>query len=207
MLGRIERIYSHIRLVARKLLSLARPPIDDRRVTAIIEALTEKTYVHGHGIGRQEANEIGLNVEMLDGQVAKSVWELYTKYEELLKLSGSHDPRAYFEETGPDTYEEKNGFFACIESPKLLHAFKGNFRLQRIRRIPPNPTININLNLQLPANLQSQQLPQQLQQLLNQLLQQAGQQIQQLVQQQIAQQSPIERIEGGIIGGKWEAIS
>lgn len=207
LLGRIERIYSHIRLVARKLLSLARPPIDDRRVTAIIEALTEKTYVHGHGIGRQEANEIGLNVEMLDGQVAKSVWELYTKYEELLKLSGSHDPRAYFEETGPDTYEEKNGFFACIESPKLLHAFKGNFRLQRIRRIPPNPTININLNLQLPANLQSQQLPQQLQQLLNQLLQQAGQQIQQLVQQQIAQQSPIERIEGGIIGGKWEAIS
>lgn len=56
LLGRIERVYSHIRLVARKLLSLARPPIDDRRVTAIIEQLTEKTYVHGHG-NRQTRSE------------------------------------------------------------------------------------------------------------------------------------------------------
>lgn len=206
LLGRIERIYSHIRLVARKLLSLARPPIDDRRVTAIIEALTEKTYVHGHGIGRQEAKEIGLNVEMLDGQIAELAWKLYTEYEGFLRLSGSHDPRAYLADSGPDSYEEKDQVFACIESLKLLHAFNGSFRLQRIRRVPPNPTININLNLQLPPNLQAQQLPQQLQQLITQLLQQAGQQIQQMVVQQIVQQSPVERIEGGIVGGKWELL-
>lgn len=192
--------------MARKLLSLARPPIDDRRVTAIVEALTEKTYVHGHGIGRQEAKEIGLNVEMLDGQIAKWAWELYTEYEAFLKLSGSHDPRAYLADPGPDSYEEKDQVFACIESLKLLHVFNGSFRLQRIRRVPPNPTININLNLQLPPNLQAQQLPQQVQQLITQLLQQAVQQIQQMVVQQIAQQSPVERIEGGIVGGKWELV-
>jgi len=206
LLGRIERVYSHIRLVARKLLSLARPPIDDRRVTAIIEQLTEKTYVHGHGIGRQEAKEIGLNVEMLDGKLANFVWGLYTQYESFLKLPGSQDPRVYFTDSGPDIYEEKDQLFACIESSQLLHAFKGDFRLNRIRKIPSNPTINLNLNLQLPQNLQAQQLPQQAQQLLNQLLQQAGQQIQQMVMQQIAQQSPVERIEGGIVGGKWEVI-
>lgn len=206
LLGRIERIYSHIRLVARKLLSLARPPIDDRRVTAIIEALTEKTYVHGHGIGRQEAKEIGLNVESLDGQMAELAWQLYTEYEELLRLLGSHDPRAYLPEPGPDSYEEKDQVFACIESVKLLHVFNGSFRLQRIRRVPPNPNININLNLQLPPNLQAQQLPQQVQQLITQLLQQAGQQIQQMVMQQMAQQSPVERIDAGIVGGKWQVV-
>jgi hypothetical protein len=206
LLGRIERVYSHIRLVARKLLSLARPPIDDRRVTAIIEALTEKTYVHGHGIGRQEANEIGLNVEVLNGNIATLIWQLYLEYEGLLKLLGSHDPKFHFTDTGPDLYEETDQVFACIESLSMVHGFKGNFRLNRVRRIPPNPTININLNLQLPPNLQAGQLPAQTQQLLNQLLQQAAQQINQLVSQQIAQQSPVDRIEGGIVGGRWEII-
>jgi Serine dehydrogenase proteinase len=49
LLGRVERVYSHIRLVARKLLSLCQPPMEDTRVTAVIEALTEKSYAHGHG--------------------------------------------------------------------------------------------------------------------------------------------------------------
>lgn len=206
VLGSVERTYSHIRLVARKLLSLARPPIDDKRVTAIIETLTEKTYAHGHGIGRQEAQEIGLSVEMLEGGIADSVWNLYLEYETLLKMAGSHDPQAYFPLSGPDLYEEKGGVFACIESAQMLHAFKGDFRLTRVRRIPPNPTINVNVNLQLPPNLPPQQLPQQLQQVLSQEVQRAAQQIQQLVQQQIAQQSPIEKIDAAIVGGKWEVI-
>jgi len=46
LLGRMERIYAHIRLVARKLLSLCQPPLDDRSISAIVEALTERTYVH-----------------------------------------------------------------------------------------------------------------------------------------------------------------
>lgn len=85
LLGRIERIYNHIRLVARKLLALCQPPMEDTRVTAIVEALTEKTYVHGHGIGRKEAKLIGLQVEYMDGEVADAVWNLFKDYEEALQ--------------------------------------------------------------------------------------------------------------------------
>lgn len=206
VLGSVERTYSHIRLVARKLLSLAHPPIDDKRVTAIIETLTEKTYAHGHGIGKQEAQEIGLTVEMLEGDVAENVWNLYVEYETMLKMAGSLDPQAYFSDGAPDLYEEKAQVFACIESTQMLHGFKGDFRVTRVRRVPPNPTINVNVNLQLPPNLPPEQLPPQLQALFNQEVQRAAQQIQQLVQQQIVQQSPIERCDAAIVGGKWEAI-
>ncbi|MEM3382298.1 MAG: hypothetical protein QXE05_00915 [Nitrososphaeria archaeon] len=205
-LGRIERVYSHIRLVARKLLSLCRPPLDERKITTIVESLTEKTYAHGHGIGRKEAKEIGLPVEYLDEEKEKDVWELYKKYEEWLKLRSISDPRAYFTDTESDTYTEKEIPFACIESSKLLHTFIGDFQLQRIRKIPPQPVINVNLNVSLPPNILPAQIPQQVHLILQQLLQQASQQIQQMVAQEIARQSPVERIEGGIVGGDWKLV-
>ena len=48
ILGSIQRMHSHIRLIGRKLLSLHKPPMEEGRITSIVQALTEKMYAHGH---------------------------------------------------------------------------------------------------------------------------------------------------------------
>lgn len=206
LLGRIERIYSHIRLVARKLLALCKPPLDDNTVTRIVEALTEKTYVHGHGIGRTEAKELGLRVESLNGAVKEFVWSLVLDYELEMKLLTTRDANGYFTDGGPDEYVESDAVAAAIESLKVLHLFKGALRLRRVRRVPQQPVININLNPQLPPGVQASQLPPALIQALQQMLGQASQQLQQMVQQEIARQSPVEGITGGLVGANWQRI-
>jgi hypothetical protein len=202
LLGRIERVYSHIRLVSRKLLDLCKPAMEDRVITSVIQALTEKTYVHNHGIGREEAKQIGMQVGFIDGETEDKVWELFCDYEDALHLSETHDVESLIPE-GSDVYQEPNAVSAYIESSGLSCGFSGAIQVRRIRRIPAQPTININLQLQVPPGVNPAQLPQNAQAALQQLLTQGSQQIQQMVVQEITRQSPVERIEAKMVGGKW----
>lgn len=206
LLGRLERTYSHIRLVARKLLSLVRPPLDDPTVSAIVEALTEKTYAHGHGIGRKEARHLGLRVEELEGTVADIVWTLYLDYEASLRLADSGDPTTFFTDTGPDTLRQDNYEVAYVESEHALHAFSGSLEARRVRRIPQQLSLNLNLGLQLPPGIQPQDLPQQAQQVLQQIVQGAAPALQQAVNEEIRRQAPVERIEANLRDGRWRAL-
>jgi len=206
LLGRLERIYSHIRLVARNLLALHKPPFDDRQVTAITEALTERIYVHGHGIGRKEAREIGLDVAFLDEKQEAPIWALYQFYEEVFRLRESEDVDSYFP-AGSDSYERPETPVACIESAGQLHAFTGTLRAQRLRRVPPNPTINVNLAVNFPPNIQPGQLPPTIQQAIQQLLQQAVQQVNTLVAQELQRQSPVVGISARLSGGTWRKLA
>jgi len=206
LLGRLERVYSHIRLVARNLLSLHRPPFDDRHISVITEALTEKMYVHGHGIGRREASQVGLDVRELTEGEEEPIWALYQAYETIFRLRESRDIEGYFP-TAADTYELPDAAIACVESTAALDAFIGTVRTQRIRRIPPNPTVNVNLSINFPANVQPQQLPQAIQQLVQQALQQAGQQINTLVAQELQKQAPIIGMSASLVGGAWKKIA
>jgi len=204
LLGRIERVSSHIRLVARNLLALHKPPLDDRQISAIAEALIEKIYVHGHGIGRNEAKQIGLDVEKADGQLGDSMWDLYELYEEPMRLRETREVESYFGTS--DVYEKDDQAVASIESTTMLHAFVGKARAQRIRRIPPQPTLNINLALNIPGNVNPQQLPAAVTQAIQQLLQNAAQQLQTLVAQELARQSPVAGITGSLLGAVWKRL-
>lgn len=206
LLGRIERISSHIRLVARNLLALHKPPLDDRQISAIAEALIEKIYVHGHGIGRREAAQIGLDVECADGELAEAMWALYELYEEPFRLRDPRDVESYFAGAN-DLYERENTVVACIESEKQLHGCVGKARAQRIRRIPPQPVINVNLAINFPPNIQPQQLPQAVSQAIQQMLQNAAQQLQGVVTQELARQSPVIGVASSLVGGKWSKLS
>lgn len=207
LLGRIERIYNHIRLVARKLLALSHPPLEDAKVDTIVETLTEKTYVHGHGIGRKEAKDIGLRIEELTAEEEALVWALYLDFEETLNLGTSMDPNQYFTKTGPDFYEESKVQTAYIESANLCHAFVGDFHLERHRKVPPNPALNLNLNLSLPPGLDPAQLPGDVQGALQQIMQMIQQQLPAMIAGEIARQSPIEGIGGGLRGGRWMPLT
>lgn len=203
LLGRMERIYSHIRLVARKLLALTQPPMPDSAVSAIVEALTEKMFAHGHGIGVAEAQSIGLNAKEMDGDLDRLVWDLYLDYESTLSLDTNPDPRTYFPDDDTNVYFERDATGVCVESLGLLHVFKGDIRFERVRKMPGQLTINLNFPINLPPTVSPQQLPQQLQAAIQQILQQATQQLHNMVQQEVARQAPVERIGHGWFGGTW----
>lgn len=85
LLGRAYRSYIKARDDATKLLRLHLT--DQKKIRNIAEYLVEKLYAHDHIINRREAKEdIGLNVFFVDGELEKKMWELYLKYEDMLKL-------------------------------------------------------------------------------------------------------------------------
>ena len=200
-LGSVNRQHHHIRLVVRKLLTSRREKLDEEKISTIIETLTEKIYSHGHAIGRREAKDIGLPVEYPDNDLENLMWELYLRYEEFLKLREPIHPEIILKDE--DKHQIEDMPIAIIESVKKLHIFKTNIELKKKRNIPPNPQININIGLQLPPGVSPQQIPQQVQQILNQLLNQISQMIPNIVHQEIVRQSPVIRIEGRVLGGKW----
>lgn len=201
LLGRIDRIYSHSRLVARKLLSLHKPALDDTRVSAIVDALTEKSYSHGHAIGRNEAKQIGLDVEELPADVDDLCWRLLEHYAEKARLRETPDASVFFPNQTANQHRMAQTVGA-IESEALLHTFAGELVLQRIRSMPPQLNISIQMPIQL-GNVPPANLPAAVQQALQQLLQQGAQQLQAQIEQQIAAQAPVQGLQARLVGGKW----
>lgn len=203
-LGSVNRQYSHIRLVARKLLASRRDKLDEDRMGTIIEALTEKMYSHGHAIGRKEATELGLPVEKPQRNLEHLVWKLYKDYEGLFDLTSPIDPEELLRNSGKDEHTEHNLRVAAIESSSKLNIFDLSFAVRQRRQIPANPQINLNLNVGLPPGLDPTKPPQDFQQVMQRLLQQISSELPKMIQQEIARQSPVVGIEVRHYGGKWK---
>jgi len=203
-LGSVNRQYSHIRLVARKLLTSRKEKIEEGRIGTIIEALTEKMYSHGHAIGRMEATELGLPVDKPDDSLETLIWTLYQEYERLLQLVEPIDPEELLTRENKEEHTLDNIPLAVIETIPKVDIFELNSVFRRKRQVPPNPQININMNLGLPPGIDPTKLPQNFQQVVQQLIGQIAQAIPQMVQQEIVRQSPIVGIEGRTFGGKWK---
>jgi len=201
-LGSVNRQNSHIRLVARKLLTSRKEKLDEARITSIIETLTEKIYSHGHAIGRKEAQEIGLPIEITDDQLENAIWKLYLEYEKLLKLNEPIDPLVTL--AGKEEEHLREMPIAIIESENKSHIFNSQIHIKRRRQVPPNPQININMGLNLPPNIRPEDIPQMSQQILQQMINQLAQEIQKLVQQEIIKQSPEVGIDIKSYGGRWQ---
>lgn len=202
-LGGVNRQYSHIRLVARKLLTSRREKIEESKIVTIIEALTEKMYSHGHAIGRKEADETGLPIDMPDDRLETLMWALYKEYETMLQLNEPVDAEELLIRENKDEHTEERIPIAVIESLPKLHVFDSNYVFRRNRQVPPNPQININLNLGLPPGVDPAKLPKDFQQIVQKLMSQITQALPQIVHQEIVRQSPIVGIQTKHYGGRW----
>jgi len=201
-LGSVNRQNSHIRLVARKLLTYKREKPEEARINSIIETLTEKIYSHGHAIGRKEAQEIGLPVEIPSNELEETIWKLYLEYEKILKLDEPIDPLLIL--VGKEEAHLDGVPIALIESEEKLHVFRVQMDFKRKRQIPSNPQINLNIGLSLPPNIRPEDIPTNIQQILQQMINQIAQRLPQLVQQEIIRQSPEIGVDVRVYGGKWE---
>lgn len=211
LLGRMERISSHIRLVARKLLSLSKPPIAESSMGTIVETLVQKMYAHGHGIGIVEAKTIGLNAVSMPPELEQLCWKLYLEYEEALNLKSNPDPRSYFPNDVDNVHIERDAVGLLLETTQSSYALMGDVRLERVRKLPPQVNLNFNFPFTLPPGTQiNQQTPQELQAMIQQIIQaviqQAGQQLPLMIQAEMAKQAPVEGVQHGWYGANWRKI-
>jgi hypothetical protein len=93
-LGNVNRIHNLIRMLAKSLLRSHKKRMDDNEIATIVDYFTEKLYSHQYFIGRREAREdLGLkNVVNADGDLAKSMAELYEEYKAQMGLGASWNP-------------------------------------------------------------------------------------------------------------------
>lgn len=202
VLGSIYRTHSHIRIVASKLLTCHTKRLDKKRVGSIIDALAQKTYSHGHAIGRKEAEDLGLPVKRPNQHLEDDMWKLMEEYETVMDILNPVDVKELLE---PDLDDfETTILMAMIESSSANWAFRGKLKLRRLRQSPGQVNININLGLSAPAGVDPSTLPQEA---INQLAEQIRSGVPQMVQDQVKKQSPTLKIEGGIQGGRWVNVT
>lgn len=192
-LGQVNRVHFHIRAVARKMLSQVKPALTTTKIQEIIETLTERTFMHGHSIGRHEAKQIGLQVEDMDKELEKLCWDLFLQYEKDLQLNSFTNPGAYFDNEHEDEYTEENAVIACIESVSKCHEYSGPLRLKKIRQLPPQ--LNIKTPIQLPPNILTQNTSEKIQEMLQQFQQNVTTQIENMIADQLRKSMPVVRID------------
>lgn len=199
-LGSMYRIHSHIRSIARKLITSQHQPPDEQSINSIIETLAEKTYFHGHAIGRNEAKSMGLNVHNAPERLDNLLWELFEEYELLMKLNEPLDPRIVIP-TDQEEYTE-DLILGIIESEVRTDLFSGNYKVKKVRQLPPQ--LNLSLNLQFPPSITQDTLPQQLNELLQAFIQQLQSQVQTILQNELNKQAPVKGIQGDLLNASWK---
>ncbi len=95
-LGNVNRIHNLIRMLAKSLLRSHKKRMTDNEIATIVDYFTEKLYSHQYFIGRREAREdLGLkNVINADGELAKSMADLYEEYKIQMGLGASWNAEA-----------------------------------------------------------------------------------------------------------------
>lgn len=201
VLGNIYRTHSHIRMVARKMLGSHGSRMEDQRANLIVDALAEKTYLHGHAIGRTEGEELGLPVDTPQQEVEDLMWSLFELYEEALEMRRPLDPESLLGNN--DEYSSRT-MIAMLESQDLTWAYRGELKVRRIRQTPGQISINLNLNVGLPAGLDPANVPQEI---VNNLMKQIQNDVPRIVNEQARRQSPVLRIEGAMRSGYWQDVT
>lgn len=202
-LGTVNRQYSHIRLVARKLLNLRSSQMDGEKIESVIDTLIEKMYSHGHAIGRREAAELGLPIKDASPEEEIAMWNLYRDFEEWFLPGEVLDAEVILGTANQDEVTHSDLPMAAIESRDRLDVFEMNVVYRRKRQVPPNPQINVNLNLALPPTLGATNIPPQVQQILQNLVNQVSQAVPALVHNEIVRQSRVVAYELHPFGGRW----
>jgi len=203
-LGSVNRQYSHIRLLARKLLASRKKKTEEDRLSTIIEAFTEKMYSHGHAIGRKEATELGLDVKTPGDDLEDLMWVLYKEYESMFALNSPLDAEELLASKNVDEYTEPRAPIAAVESVQRLTLFEVSYAFRRKRQVPPNLQLNLPISIALPPGFDPAKAPPAVQQFVQEVVQRLSKELPQMIQLEIARQSPITGIELRHFGGKWK---
>lgn len=196
-LGRLHRTLLHNRLLIKKLLRNRMNPPPDRQIDEVTKNLTERIFFHGHAINRKEAaTDIGLdNIVIPDKETENIMWQLFLEYEKELLLDEPFEPEMILEQRNTDEFAENDLKVAFIESLNLTHICNMDMRLQRIRRMPTN--LQLNINIVFPPGIDPANIPQPVMAAIHSQLQRS-------VVDQIRLQSEVIAVKATMIKGGWK---
>ena len=151
-LGAVNRLLSQTRNVAEQLLRKRKDSLGDDDIKRIVDALASEIGSHSHVIRRSEAQEMGIKFasKAEDMGINDELLQLFSEYARLLKLDTPFDGQG---ELIAEDLEEKTwpGLkLAVVESTCAQHIYKIDFRVTRLRQVPPQVTLNFP-GLQLSA--------------------------------------------------------
>jgi hypothetical protein len=118
-LGSVKRSHSQSRMMAKKLMKLITPRLEDHRIDEIVGDLTSKLYYHGHPINRLEAIELGLQVKPCSSDLERAMWDLYEDYETEMEMLEPFQPPQIFVRMNPGMAPATT---ALVRLPKLTVA-------------------------------------------------------------------------------------
>ena len=193
-LGYVNRHYSFIRMVAKKLLKSQNEPANETKIEDIVKDLIERIYFHGHGIARKEAKDLGLKITAPEPETEELIWKLYLEYENELSLQEVFSPEAILDEVKTDNHRLVDVPGAYIESESFSNVFKTDIKMSIQRSIP---SLNLNINFQFPVGVDPNAVD-------PRLLQQWQLLIQRLVMDEIRNQSNILGYDTRGANARWE---
>jgi hypothetical protein len=143
-LGNIYRGYRMAKTLSEKLLKLhMKPKRDEKKIQKIVEHLTGLISIHNYPVTRDEATELGLNIEFATSELEDAIWAVYESYAEEMELGKPYNPLIFLGEENTKNFEQKAAF---IESEHLTHAFLFKGVIQK-SVLPPNQ-VAANVNVQ-----------------------------------------------------------
>lgn len=137
-LGNVNRVYTQIRILGEKLLSLHLDKSKDKkRIEEIINWLTVEFYTHTHYINRKEALEI-LGSDIVKNpteEEERCIWALFEEYSDLLDLKTFFSMNSYL---GNSQQKDIEVIGAIIESQNMSHLCRTKSKITKKSNIPPN---------------------------------------------------------------------
>ena len=193
-LGSVYRTHSHIRDVAQKIINSRNEPPKSEVQEAIIGALAEKVYAHGHAISAVEAMSIGLPVTMPNPETEKIMWKLLSAYEDHMKMLQPWNPQDVLTGTSPVSDE---CIVVVIESATTIHESVRTMEIRLRRAIPQNLQVGFSLNINLSEGFEASE------EWLERLRPQLQEAARLAVQQALENQAPPTGIEVGARDSGW----
>ena len=149
-LGNVKRVYSQIRVIARKLLELHLSGEDsEERIGRVVSTLTEELFSHTHLICRAEAVDIlGEDVVVLPSpEEEAAMWELYEQYAEFFELKHTFNLKDWL---GQDQEKELEAVGGAIESEEMSHLFKAMSKIRQLPELPQGMQMQIAPGQRVP---------------------------------------------------------
>jgi len=130
------------RQIAEKLLRIHIK--NEERIKEIVNAITSDICIHGYPITRDEAKDLGLEIEEPDAALEKDIWSLYEVYAKEMKLGIPFHP---MEILGDKEIADVQYTGAYVESDDLSDQFIFKGKVQKTIR-DNKPAIDMRMDSQ-----------------------------------------------------------
>ncbi len=144
-IGNAYRAYRMARMISERLLWLHMDKEKDKeKIKKIVKEITGDITIHNYPIDRDEATDLGLNIEKADDNLNKDMQNLYMEYATSMKLGQPFNPAELL--SGKDVAEIKySGGY--VESSDLSYSFDFSGKVQKSIR-NNQPAIDMSIDSQ-----------------------------------------------------------